>query len=460
MKRDACPKGCSPSQQRKLVAQFAASLRKCNAKPAKRTPAKRAKRPAAQRARVSHVVPTLAQLAATVADHADFFARQQQWNAVVRDTFRAGAGPSAHRAFSNAQATRAARAIEAPAPEPREARTRTRAARVLPVPRDKASKPRRSKKHGLRLLPAPAVVEVVKVRELPAPRTRKGRAVALATDRQREGLLAADRAFSRLDLKGWAYRFYAARRDPTLTRKQATFYGTHDLREGIAAAKHSIDMDIVVRELIAEARAKIADREPRAKQPRAKRGRLDVSGIEMTVESLESDPWAIPQPIGPEDYRPPQCAANHEPWSSDYESALEEARERASIESGEDDEAGYRRIVHDAMASHPSFSSWSSTERACVADFRARHPRKARRTVTASDETRAAIEDASREAGYDMRGSAEHLDRLSLGGQAAYWRRLHRKTGSVDALRRAREIEARNRAKKRKGAGVQTFAVG
>lgn len=217
----------------------------------------------------------------------------------------------------------------------------------------------------------------------------------------------------------------------------------------LARFEHAVE----VRQLPAPAAAAKAPRR------RGKRGRVDVAAVESVVEQLEADPLAIPQPIGPSGYRPPQCAVDHDPWGGEYAEMVGEATERASIEAGDDEDA-FRRALRANVEQLPQFAHWRDVERECVADFRRKHPRKGRRTVTSSMETAAAIEEASREAGYDVRGSAEHLDRLTLRGQAAYWRRVYKRTNSVDALRRAREIEARDRARKKKGAGVKSFAVG
>lgn len=196
-----------------------------------------------------------------------------------------------------------------------------------------------------------------------------------------------------------------------------------------------------------------------AKRAKAKRPRVDLSGVEFAVEAIEGDPFAVPQPIAPPGYRPPQCATDSPAWGPEYTEALGEASERAAIEAGDDDEA-FRKLLRIYFEEHPRFPEWSEIEHECVADFRRRHPRKKRRTVTSSMETAMAIEEASAELGYDVRGSAEHLDRLTLGSQAAYWRRVYKRTHSEDALRRARELEARNRAAKRKGAGIATHRAG
>lgn len=191
------------------------------------------------------------------------------------------------------------------------------------------------------------------------------------------------------------------------------------------------------------------------KRKRASRPRVDLSGVEATVELLEHDPQAVPQPIAPPGYRPPTCATNSPEWGEEYTNALADATERAAIEAGEDEQE-FRRLLRLYFSEHPRFAEWQRIEQACVVDYRRRHPRRTRRTVTSSMETSQAIEEASRDLGYDIRGSAEHLDRLTLGSQAAYWRRVYKRTGSQDALRKARDLEARNRAAKRKGRGISS----
>ena len=475
--RANCPTACTQAQQRAIVAQVRKSLAKCG--PKKR---KRAKK-APGRARSS--TSTLAGLAETVRAHGEFFARQREVNSAfagaIAAIYRSGVVPSKPRAaFTVVEAKSAARAIGAPArgvPLRQLAAGMTaelehgRRAGPLDVTHDDPlasarialahlREDRRYYPHlaAMERANQPAAVALV-VRELPAPASApRGR--KLATPRQYDGARAAMALASRLEDSSTRVHFWDLSHAEEVTRREMKFAADHELARLVEAYAHRIELDETAQELARTAKANLHDREPTHPKPRKARGaRVNVEAVEETVEALESDPLAIPQPIGPEGYRPPRCATHHEPWNGEYENALEEARERAAIEAG-DDEERYRVLLRAYFAEHPRFADWSQVERECVADFRSKHARRTRHTVTASDETRAAIREASAELGYDVTGSAEHLDRLSLGGQAAYWRRLHKRTGSVDALRRAREIETRMRARRKKGAGVATFAVG
>jgi len=177
--------------------------------------------------------------------------------------------------------------------------------------------------------------------------------------------------------------------------------------------------------------------------------------VAQVVDHLERDPLAVPTPIGPAGYRPRECAADAPQWGPEYQSALEDATERAAIEAGDDEEL-FRKLLRSYFGAHPHFAEWSQLERKCVADFRKRKPRARRKTETATTETKRAVEELRREAGEEIRGTAEHLDRLTLGGRAAYWRRDYKTTGAKSSLQRARELEREMRARRRKGAGVGT----
>jgi len=198
---------------------------------------------------------------------------------------------------------------------------------------------------------------------------------------------------------------------------------------------------------------------PRVAKPRKERAprapRVNVEAVAEAVEHAESDPLAVPAPIAPPGYKPAECTTEGPAWGAEYNDALADASERAAIEAG-DDEDRFRVLLRAYFSEHPRFPAWQALEQHCVTGFRAKHARKRRTTETSTTETKRALADVAAELGEDIRGSAEHLDRLTLGGQASYWRRLHRKTRSVDALRRARELETRLRAAKRKGGGVAT----
>ena len=301
----------------------------------------------------------------------------------------------------------------------------------------------------------------------------KGASGAEATERQREGLTAAAKAAQRLEERSLERQFREALRSPALTKKEAKFIGAHDLKKLVENYGHRIKQDFVVAELVHEARAKLQDRAPvqskkrktkaaartartASKTPhKAKREPLDVEAIAQTVEQLERDPLAVPQPIAPPGYRPAECSSQGPAWGEAYTEALAEATERAAIEAG-DDEERFRVLLRKYFAEHPQFPAWNALERHCVIGFREKHAKRKRRTETSTSETKRALRDVARELGHDIRGSAEHLDRLTLGGQASYWRRVHKRTGSKSALQKARALEARSRAAKKKGRGVAT----
>jgi hypothetical protein len=184
----------------------------------------------------------------------------------------------------------------------------------------------------------------------------------------------------------------------------------------------------------------------------ARRTRTDFDAIAQTIEFLEADPGALPQPIGPPGYRPTECAADGDPWGMDYQEAVAEATERAALEAG-DDEQTFRRLLRAYLSEHVRFAEWAEIERGCVADFRRRRPRATRRRLTATDETLSALEALERETGESIRGTAAHLDMLTPWGRATYWRRDYKKTGAESSLRRAKEIEAQIRASQRRGGG-------
>lgn len=498
-----CPsRCCTPAQQARIVAQVERQLAKCGTPPAPRKAS--ATKSASTTTKPPRAASALDRLAATVAEHEQRFRAQATTNrkqdtvnrvfagaiasiyqvvATPADVRRAPRGP-----FSTSEAQRAARAIGAPArgiparalavgmTEELEHGTR---AGVLDVTHDDATVSARialahmrgdpayyrhlaameaSARQGVRQLPAPSpgrrdlekiwegdprYAEAMAPKKAPRKATPKG-----LTQSARVMLVPYEHGRELHVSQGWL----------PLNEYVSTYYEAAALaaKYGRKAYKRPSPE---LRELEDDFYWIVRVHPIGTTRPRAKRARVDVEAVEQTVEQLESDPFAVPQPIGPENYRPPQCATHHEPWSDEYELALEEARERAAIEAGEDDDE-FRRLLRKYFSEHPRFANWSETERECVKQFRSRHGRKRRRTETASTETARAIADASAELGYDVRGSAEHLDRMTLGGQASYWRRLHKKTGSVDALRRARELERRNRARKRKGAGVETFAAG
>lgn len=191
----------------------------------------------------------------------------------------------------------------------------------------------------------------------------------------------------------------------------------------------------------------------------APRSRQDYDAIEQTIEQLERDPWALPQPIAGPGYRPAQCASDSPVWGSQYAEAVSDATERAAIEAG-DDEDQFQGLRHAIFQQHPQAQEYVRVERECIADFRSKHAARGRHTFTAADETRAALAEASAELGYDVTGSAEHLDRLRPSGKAAYYRRLYKRTGSADALRQAKEWEARVRSDRKGGRHVATHRAG
>ena len=62
--------------------------------------------------------------------------------------------------------------------------------------------------------------------------------------------------------------------------------------------------------------------------------------------------------------------------------------------------------------------------------------------------TRQLVEALSREHGYDVTGTAYHLDALTPAGRLSYWRRLHKRTGSEFAHRKMLEVSKDMRARR------------
>ena len=172
------------------------------------------------------------------------------------------------------------------------------------------------------------------------------------------------------------------------------------------------------------------------------RGRCSMDHVSETVDALERDPYAIPQPIASAGCEPKACAADAPAWGRAYRIAVEEATERASIEAG-DDEQLFKRALRKHLATHPKFKRWERAESDCLCAFRERHAKRGRRTETATTETKQRTAQVRREhGGEDLTGAAAHLDELTPAGRARY----HRKIGNVTEARR---IESEIRAKKR-----------
>lgn len=179
------------------------------------------------------------------------------------------------------------------------------------------------------------------------------------------------------------------------------------------------------------------------KAERKGRGQCSVEHVTETVDAIERDRDAIPQPIAAAGCHPKECAADAPVWRSKaYRLAVEEATERASIEAG-DDEGAFRRALRKHLAEHPKFKRWERAEADCLRAFREGHARRGRRTETATTETKRRVRDVRREhGGEDLTGAAAHLDELSPSARAKYYRK-------VGNLGEARRIEAEQRAKKR-----------
>ena len=189
-----------------------------------------------------------------------------------------------------------------------------------------------------------------------------------------------------------------------------------------------------------KARAVKAPRQGSARSRRPGGPACDIEHVGAAVDALERDHDAIPQPIAAAGCRPRACAADAPIWGAEYQEAVAEATERASIEAG-DDEVTFKRAVRKHLREHPRYAEWADAEAACLRQFRTGHARR-RKTETAARETKRRVHDVSRAAGEDIRGGAHHLDELHA-----------RRTGEALAqggnIAEARRIEAEIRAKKR-----------
>ena len=187
--------------------------------------------------------------------------------------------------------------------------------------------------------------------------------------------------------------------------------------------------------------------------------RPDPEAVAQAVDALDRMDHP-PQPPLPEGGRPVECSPRGKAWAAEYQAALDDAQERAAIELGDDaDEVTYLRRVRDLLKDHPRFGEWDSLESECVKQWRSHHAKRQRRTTTSTSETKERLRHLAAEKGETITGSAAHLDELSPRGRAGYWRRQWKRTGSTDALARARRIEAEIRASKR-GRGVRTHSAG
>ncbi len=169
-------------------------------------------------------------------------------------------------------------------------------------------------------------------------------------------------------------------------------------------------------------------------------GEMRKFGVEYVAAEVEAarSPFHVPAPIGvefPHRAGASKCDPEHKLWQG-YNDALADARERASIEVGEEaDEDTFNKHVLQIMRAHPSWATWTGTEDECVLGFERRQKAKKRKVApsyveeeiadlkaqgfTESDdeiaELRSAGTRAKRAAAVGRHGTAKRLRQIAAG---------------------------------------------
>ena len=169
-------------------------------------------------------------------------------------------------------------------------------------------------------------------------------------------------------------------------------------------------------------------------------GEMRKFGVEYVAAEVEAarSPFHVPAPIGvefPHRAGASKCDPEHKVWQG-YNDALADARERASIEVGEEaDEDTFNKHVLQIMRAHPSWPTWTGTEDECVLGFERRQKAKKRKVApsyveeeiadlkaqgfTESDdeiaELRSAGTRAKRAAAVGRHGTAKRLRQIAAG---------------------------------------------
>jgi len=158
-----------------------------------------------------------------------------------------------------------------------------------------------------------------------------------------------------------------------------------------------------------------------------------ADAVRAAIAALQQ-PNAYPSPIAGHGCKPRECSTDAAPWSSaEYLQAVAACEEVAN--EAESDEAMGERMA-TCMLEHPSSPEWQRAADECVRAFVEKQERRG--AVESAGRTRALERAEFIRTGGDPT-SSEWIDRLSLRGQAAYWRRHGNIARARDLERRARQ---------------------